>query len=249
MADTLPTLRAQDLTVAFDNHTIIDGISFTVPPGETTAIIGPNGAGKSILIKALLGLVPKQSGTVEFWGEDSRFYPRFAHRISYIPQSLSLESTMPLTVGGLFALTSNRVFGLSREEKSRMEELLTLVGIAADGHSRLSTLSGGQLQRVFIAYSLMRRPDLLILDEPSAGIDVSGQESVYSLLRRIQTKEKVTLLLVSHELDIVMRYAHQVLCLNRQLLCAGIPREVLSNELLAQMYGSDIGHFEHTHQR
>lgn len=242
-----PAIHVHTLRVALGGHTIIDGISFDVPQGQTTAIIGPNGAGKSVLIKALLRLIPKQSGVVEFFGVSHHQYRRVARRISYIPQSLALEPSLPLTVTGLFMLTSTHLWGMSHEEYDRMEELLNLVGLHDKHKALLNTLSGGQLQRVFIAYSLMRQPELIILDEPSAGIDVSGQESIYSLLERIQKEKKVTLLLVSHELDIVMRYANQVLCLNRQLLCAGVPSEVLSNEMLSKMYGSPVAHFKHSH--
>lgn len=251
MSTTIPTsppaLHVHNLSVILGEHTIVDTISFDVPTGQTTAIIGPNGAGKSVLIKSLLGLIPKSAGIIEFFGISQKQYRKIAHRISYIPQSLSLELTMPLTVHGLFTLTSNQLWGMSQTETERMNTLLALVGMPNTHRDRLATLSGGQLQRIFIAFSLMRQPELIILDEPSAGIDIRGQESIYSLLERIQIQEKVTLLLVSHELDIVMRYASQVLCLNRQLLCAGVPHEVLSNEMLATMYGSPVSHFEHTH--
>jgi zinc/manganese transport system ATP-binding protein len=242
-----PAIHVHNLRVALGGHPIIDNISFAVPPGKTTAIIGPNGAGKSVLIKALLHLIPKQSGVVEFFGVSHNQYRRVARRISYIPQSLSLEPSIPLTVTGLFMLTSSHLWGMSRADHNRMQELLDLVGFHDLHKAPLNTLSGGQLQRVFIAYSLMRQPELMILDEPSAGIDVSGQESIYSLLERIQNDHHITLLLVSHELDIVMRYANQVLCLNRQLLCAGAPHEVLSNDLLSKMYGSPVAHFKHSH--
>lgn len=244
---TPPAINVQNLTVTLGGHKIIDNVSFLAPAGETTALIGPNGAGKTVLVKALLRLIPKDSGRVEFFGVSHQKYRQVAPRISYIPQSLDLESTMPLTVKGLFMLTTKQLWGRTRQESDRAEELLNLVGIHDKLTARLSTLSGGQLQRVFIAYSLMRRPQLIILDEPSAGIDISGQESIYSLLERIQALEHLTLFLISHELDIVMQYASQVLCLNRQLLCAGAPREVLSNEMLTKMYGSPVGHFTHTH--
>lgn len=249
MSPTLPppAIRVKNLSVSLGGHTIIDNISFDVPTGETTAIIGPNGAGKSVLVKALLRLIPKSAGQVEFFGVDHKKYQQVAARISYIPQSLSFEVTMPLTVAGLFTLASRQLWGMTDAETRRMVELLQMVGVHEKKAARLATLSGGQLQRVFIAYSLMRHPALIILDEPSAGIDISGQESIYTLLERIQKQERVTLLLVSHELDIVMRYASQVLCLNRELLCAGPPQEVLSNELLTKMYGAPVRHFTHAH--
>ncbi len=242
-----PAIRVSNLSVTLDHHPILENLSFVVPRGETTAIIGPNGAGKSILLKAILRLLPKQSGSVEIFGIPHEQYHKIAHVISYIPQQLNFERSFPLTVGGLFALKSRRTIGMTGEEKTRMYRLLELVGMRSHLQHKISTLSGGQMQRVLLGYSLMDKPELLILDEPSAGIDVQGQDTVYTLLKRIQQQEKLTLLLVSHELEIVMQYASQVLCLNRQLLCAGVPREVLSNDLLEKMYGSPVGHFAHSH--
>lgn len=243
-----PTLSVDNLSVVLDGHTIVDKVSFTVPAGQTTAIIGPNGAGKSVLIKSLLGLLPIHSGTVHFFGQPLAKYTSIAHRLSYIPQSITFDTSFPITVQELFWLKSPSPFGLPAPDQTRMHELLKLVGMQQYSHARLHTLSGGQTQRVFVAYSLFNKPELLILDEPSAGIDTAGQESIYALLERIQDQEQLALLLVSHELDIVMRYANQVLCLNRQLLCAGVPHEVLSNELLTKMYGAPMGHFHHDHQ-
>lgn len=244
---THPAIAVAGLTVVLDGHTIVEDVSFTIPAGQTTAIIGPNGAGKSILLQAILRLIPKQSGHVEIFGTPHEQYRKIARDVSYIPQKLSFNRSFPLTVHGLFALKSRRWLGLSPDEEARMKALLQLVGMPRHLDSRISTLSGGQMQRVLLGYSLMDQPKLLILDEPSAGIDVQGQDTVYTLLHRIQEQEHLTLLLVSHELEIVIQYASQVLCLNRQLLCAGVPREVLSNDLLEKMYGSPVGHFAHSH--
>jgi zinc transport system ATP-binding protein len=241
-----PAIRVTNLTVRLEGRLILENLSFTVPEGQTTAIIGPNGAGKSVLLKAILNLLPLESGTVSMFDLDHTSFKKIAPLIAYIPQSLALDHNFPLTVEGLFSLKSRRRIGLTPGEHVRMRSLLELVGMSQIVHRSLSQLSGGQLQRVMIAYSLMNRPRLLILDEPSAGIDVHGQETIYALLHRIQQEEKLTLLLVSHELDIVMRYADQVLCLNKKLLCAGVPREVLSNDVLTAMYGEPIGHFVHT---
>ncbi len=136
---------------------------------------------------------------------------------------------------------------MSRADENHMQALLTKVGMPGHDKERLSTLSGGQLQRVLIAYSLMDQPKLILLDEPAAGIDVSGQESIYMLLARIQKDEHLTMILISHELDVVMEYADQVLCLNRQLLCAGLPHEALTTEVIHEMYGTPAKHFHHDH--
>jgi ABC-type Mn2+/Zn2+ transport system ATPase subunit len=246
---TTPTLalNVQNLVVELDKHRIIDGISFQVPIGSVTAIIGPNGAGKSVLIKCILNLLPKQSGTVEIMDTNHDQYHKIAPLVSYIPQYINIDRQFPLTVAGLFSLKSPRPLGLSPIEKRHMNDLLAKTNTRHLINSRLSVLSGGQLQRIILAYSLMDHPKILLLDEPAAGIDAEGQDTIYTLLSRIQHEEKLTMVLISHELQIVMNYADQVLCLNRRLLCAGAPRKVLTNETLQHMYGTEVGHFLHDH--
>lgn len=250
-ATSAPTTRyaleVDDLVVMLDGQRIIDHISFRIPVHETTAIIGPNGAGKSVLLRAILRLLPKQGGVVRIFGTPHEQYRKVAPLVSYIPQKMPFDRTFPLTVAGLFQLKSRQRLGVSAADVNRMRTLLALVGMENYASHKISTLSGGQLQRVLLAYSLMDHPQLLLLDEPAAGIDMQGQETIYTLLQRIQQQEGLTLLLVSHELDIVMRFATQVLCLNRKLLCAGVPREILSPDILEQMYGTPISHFTHHH--
>ncbi len=246
---SINAVEVRELSVVLGGRTIVDRLSFTVPVGQTTALIGPNGAGKSVLIKSLLRLIPKKSGEVNFFGVAHENYKKIASKVSYIPQRLFVDRSFPLTVQGLFSLRSKIPFGLTTADRERMKKLLAMVGMASVANDQLSTLSGGQLQRILIAYSLLKKPRLLILDEPSSGIDVQGQDTVYTLLERIQHEEQLTLLLVSHELDIVMRFADQVLCLNQKLLCAGVPHEVLSEQILEEIYGDQVGHFHHTHKK
>lgn len=245
--DTPSALSVQGLTVDLFGNRVVDNISFDVPTGSTIAIIGPNGAGKSVMLRAILRLIPKTSGRVEIFGIDHKDYHKVASQVSYIPQRFSFDDQFPLTVEGLFTLKSGRPIGMTAGERTRMEELLELVGMQAFRHRRLPQLSGGQLQRVLIAYSLVDHPKLLILDEPSAGIDAQGQDTIYVLLQRIQQEEKLTMILVSHELEVVMQYADQVICLNQRLLCAGVPGKVLTDKVLEEMYGTAIGHYHHHH--
>ncbi|MBI1833387.1 MAG: metal ABC transporter ATP-binding protein [Candidatus Andersenbacteria bacterium] len=192
-------------------------------------------------------LLPKTSGDVKIFGIPHENYKEIAPLISYIPQRLAFDDHFPLTVKGLFELKSPRPIGMSVSERTRMEEVLELVSMRTHLHERLSELSGGQLQRVLIAYSLTDHPKLLFLDEPSAGIDVQGQETIYALLDRIRQEEKLTMVLISHELEIIMQYADQVLCLNQRLLCAGAPQHVLTDDLLKEMYGTGVERYEHSH--
>lgn len=243
-----PAIEVKNLSVTIDDHNILDGLSFSIPQGSTAAIIGPNGAGKSVLVKTILRLIPKTKGEVRICGINHEQYRQVAPLISYIPQKLEFDRDFPLTIEGLFTLKSPRPIGMSDPERQRMADLLHLVGMGRYAHQKLSTLSGGQLQRVLVAFSLMDHPKILVLDEPAAGIDVQGQETIYSLLRRVQKEEQLTMVLISHELDVVMQFADQVLCLNKELLCAGIPRKVLTNDILERMYGTPVGHFVHDHK-
>lgn len=247
MNQTNTALKVTNLTVELDGHTILEDISFTTETGSVTAVIGPNGAGKSVLIKCILKLLPKKSGEIEIMGINHDNYHRIAPLISYIPQNIHVDRLFPLTVNGLFSLKSPRPIGMNNVEKQRMYDLLDKTNTAHLINNRLSVLSGGQLQRIILAYSLMDTPKILLLDEPAAGIDVEGQDTIYSLLSRIQKEEKLTMILVSHELQIVMNYATQVLCLNKKLMCAGTPHKVLTNETLQNMYGTNVGHFLHDH--
>jgi zinc transport system ATP-binding protein len=238
-------LTIKDLTVELDNHTILKSLNFSVKSGTTTAIIGPNGAGKSILFKTILSLIPKKEGTIHIFGENNENYHKVAPFLSYIPQRLDFDPTFPLTVTGLFSLKSKQFIGNSAEDKRRILRLLHTVQSAHLLDQRLGTLSGGQLQRILLAYSLMDNPKLLLLDEPAAGIDTQGQETIYPLLARIQKENNLTLCIISHELHVVMQYADQVLCLNKTILCSGQPSHILSNETISEMYGTPMGHFTH----
>lgn len=242
-----PALKIENLTVELDGHIVLEDISFITDAGSVTAVIGPNGAGKSVLLKCILKLLPKKTGTVEIMGINHNNYHRIAPLVSYIPQYINIDHSFPLTVSGLFSLKSTSPIGMSNKEKQRMLDLLDKTNTAHLLNKRLSVLSGGQLQRIILAYSLMDSPKILLLDEPAAGIDVEGQDTIYTLLSRIQKEEKLAMILVSHELQIVMNYATQVLCLNKKLMCTGTPRKVLTNETLQHMYGTDVGHFLHDH--
>lgn len=240
-------LELKNVTVDLVGHRVLENISFAVPVGSSTAIIGPNGAGKSVLVKTILRLIPKTSGEITVFGIPHEKYQRAAHQVSYVPQRLELDRDFPLTVRGLFTLKSRRPFGIAKADRERMHTLLETVGVGRQEDRRLADLSGGQLQRVMIAYSLMDRPKLLFLDEPAAGIDVSGQETVYTLIQRIQAQEHLTVVFISHELDVVMHYADQVICLNQKLLCVGLPTEALTTEVLHEMYQMPTKHYHHHH--
>lgn len=228
-------LEVRDCAVVLDGQTLLSGVSFTVRKGEALAVIGPNGAGKTLLFKALLGLVPFR-GTIAW---------QAGLRIGYVAQKFPLDKTAPLTVREFFLLKAKRFWLPDRTFLEHLSHELSLVGLSREVLERpVGELSGGQLQRLLIAWAVLDHPQVLLFDEPTAGIDVGFEETVYHLLHRLQKERGTTILLISHELNIVYRYADQVLCLNRQMLCHGKPHEVLHPEDLTRLFG-EAGFYDH----
>jgi zinc transport system ATP-binding protein len=234
-------LSVKNLTVKRGGHTIIDNISFDVPKGETFSIIGPNGAGKTTLFKAILGLI-KYDGQVE-WRRDIK--------ISYVPQRFYIDNELPITTREFLKLKTNS------DEKIR--EALESVGLMGGGthvknvkehilNNRLGDLSGGELQRAVIAWSLLGSPEVLLFDEPTAGVDVVGEETIYSLLQKLKETHGMTILLISHELEIVRKYTTTVLCLNKERVCYGPPSLVLNEKTIDKLFGEEMHYYHHKHK-
>jgi len=228
-------LEVKNLSVSFDGEKVLENISFPVMRGEVLAIIGPNGAGKTVLFRALLGLIPHE-GTIA-WEKSVR--------IGYVPQKLAIDRSVPITVKEFFLLKSRRFWIREKKFLEHLTHELLLVGLSESVLGRpLGELSGGQLQRVLVSWAMLNHPDVLLFDEPTAGIDVGGEETVYNLIHRLQDERNTTVLLISHDLNVVYRYAQNVLCINRHMVCHGVPQEVLSPKDLAHVYGEG-GFFHH----
>lgn len=234
-----PLLSVDNVSVSLDHHPILRDISFSIQKGDVLAIVGPNGAGKSILFKTLLGLIPYH-GKVKWYGNP---------KIGYVPQHLSIEKDFPLSVGEFMAM--------KEKDRKKVVEVLSAVGMHGEQSKehrethildqRLGWLSGGQLQRVMIAWTIIDNPDVLLYDEPTSGIDVGGEETIYHLLQKLQEQQKMAILLISHDLNIVYKYADNVMCLNRQMVCYGIPTKVLDSKALASLYGGQASLYKHDH--
>jgi len=230
-------LTVSGLNVEFDNHTILSDVSFEVGRDDTLAIIGPNGAGKSVLFRALLGLVPYK-GTVT-WSSDAK--------IGYVPQKLVVGKDLPLTV--------NEFLHFKEKDQTKIYEAIESVGFMKEAQhlhndirvlkTRLGDLSGGELQRVLIAYALLDDPNVLLFDEPTAGVDIAGEETVYSLIHKLQADDDLTIIFISHELQVVNQYATSVLCLNKEKICFGPPSTAIDSKSLAKMYGEDAHLYQH----
>lgn len=237
-------LKVENLSVTLGDNAILKNVSFELEKERVLAIIGPNGAGKSVLLKTLLGIVKPTSGKIT-WA------PKI--RIGYLPQRFHVDLYLPMTVGEFMDLKPTR--------EMTNEEVLKLVEIDVDWLGRkLAHLSGGQLQRVLLAWSLLDNPQILLFDEPTENVDVVGQESIYSLLHHLQDSIGVSLIIISHDLHAVYRYANQVLCLNQSAVCYGEPESELTIDKLSSLYkdqtlfhhdyGSIDGHMHagHSHE-
>jgi zinc transport system ATP-binding protein len=225
-------LEVKSLSVGFEQTTVIDRLSFDVPHGSALAIIGPNGAGKSVLVKALIGVLPSE-GEIS-WEADTK--------IGYVPQKLDIERDLPIT-GGDFLHAKAVVV---RAPDEAVDRALVLVGLKPESVCKpIGALSGGQFQRLLVAAALIGQPTVLLLDEPTAGVDEPGQDTVNHTLERLRSERGLTILFISHDLSVVYRYATNVLCLSRGYTCFGTPKTVLTPPLLQDLYGAPVAYHIH----
>lgn len=226
-----PLLKIEGLCVRYEQASILEDISLEIGRGSFVCVIGPNGAGKSSLLKAIVGLVPVASGNIV----------SNAKTIGYVPQKLSLDPGLPITVAEFLSLKIQRSpFWLGvRSAQVRQEILRQLeeIGAAHLVDRRLGQLSGGEFQRILVAYALLNQPDLLLLDEPLTGLDIRGGLSFDGLLHHLHDHRGITIVMVSHDLHLVEHLSDMVVCINRDLCCQGAPEEVLKPESLAKAYG------------
>lgn len=216
-------LKVTDLSVKFQNQNIIENLSFEINRGITLAIVGPNGAGKTTLFRALLNLVP-YNGEVNWNGKV---------KIGYVPQLLSIRD-IPISVKEFLALKSN--------VESDINSALAAVGLNSDEvkNKSLDVLSGGQLRRVLIAWAIVDKPTVLLFDEPTSGVDLDSEEAIYGMLKTLTSKNKITLLLISHDLHIVREYSDYALAINKCMVYFGESKEVMNPATQKLIYGEPI---------
>ncbi len=222
-------LKVKNLNVELDGEKVLENLSFEVKEGEVLTILGPNGAGKTTLLKALLGLLPYK-GKIK-WREKVK--------IGYVPQRLPFIKDVPMSVEEFFKLK-----GASEKET---REILKSTGLNEEIlKKKIGDLSSGQFQRILVGWGLIGNPQVLLFDEPLAGIDIGGQESIYKFLEKLREERNLTILLVTHDLSIVYKFTANCLCLNKKVLCYGKP-EKLTTEHLTKLYRGEIKFYRHEH--
>ena len=242
-------VEVRGLRVTFGDTAVLRGVNMRVPQGQIVALIGPNGSGKTTLLRCLLGLQKYSEGEVRIFGE--RNLDKVLPRVGYVPQKLALERSFILSVREFLALrlrsTRNWFFKSHKQLDDLIKPALVHIGVEELLDRPIAQLSGGQLQRVLIAYALLSKPDLLLLDEPTAGVDTPGEETFYDLIAHVQRQYKLTVILVSHDLSMVYSHASRVYALNGVICCEGPPEQVMNAESLKQAYGIHATPYAHHH--
>lgn len=237
----LKIVEIEHLTIEYPDVKAINDVSFTVNQGDFLGIIGPNGAGKSTLFASMLSLNTKYKGTIKFFGIDIRKSKNYLKEIGYVPQKPIFEKNFPATVNDVVRM------GLHKEsDENKIDEILQQLWIHELSERRIGELSGGQQQRVFIAKALVNNPKVLILDEPVTGIDQQSIDLFYSILKELNSKQNITIIWSSHDLDAVNQLANHVACLNRTLFFHGESDEFFNNDDLVKQY-SEASMQEHMH--
>ncbi|MCB1672176.1 MAG: zinc ABC transporter ATP-binding protein ZnuC [Gammaproteobacteria bacterium] len=228
-------VKADDISVSFAGRQILHGVSLTIERGRIVTLIGPNGAGKTTLVRVILGMLTADSG--EIW-------KRPGLTIGYMPQRLHVEPTLPISVLRFLQLTGIR-------DRASILELLEQLKVAHLADQQLRNISGGELQRVLLGRALLRKPSLLILDEPAQGVDVNGQIELYQLIDGIAEQNTCGILMISHDLHLVMSATDEVVCLNQHVCCHGKPEQVSNDPAYLALFGKGgvdtIAVYTHNH--
>ncbi|MDW7641521.1 MAG: metal ABC transporter ATP-binding protein [Nitrosarchaeum sp.] len=248
-------LQVKDLSVSYHNNLAVDKISFDVEQGDLLGIIGPNGAGKTTLFRAILGL-ESYIGNIKLFGFEDSNYQKILSLIGYVPQKVEFEPNFPATVSDVVSMglvsekkikegeklieqsgcSWNRIYKDIKNNGEKIALALGTVGLEHLKDRRIGELSGGELQRVFIAKSLVKDPLLLILDEPVTSADVESQTKFYNVIKKINEENKITIVWSSHDLEALSKYATRVACMNRTLFFHGTKEKFFSDENLVKTY-------------
>jgi zinc transport system ATP-binding protein len=245
-------IQLENVNFAYQTDKVLEDITVVIEEGDYVGLVGGNGSGKTTFLKIMLGILRPDSGVVRLFGEDVRTFRRWGD-IGYVPQHAARsDAEFPATVkevveSGVTVRMRRRWFGLDKEDRQAMEWAMEVAEVTHLKERLLGELSGGERQRVFIARALASRPKLLILDEPTAGVDASSQQRFYGFLAQLNRSFGMTIVLISHDLEVVAQEVKTVLCLNRRLVCHVPSREFSSGDYLRRIYGDDMRFLPHQH--
>lgn len=238
-----PVITFSQVTFEYQpRQPVLESISLSIKKGEFVALVGPNGGGKTTLLKLITGLEKPQKGSVTVTET----------RIGYVPQRIGQETSyVPVTVDEVVSMGRIARRGLFRqlssEDRNRIDMALKTTGMFTKRHREIHQLSGGERQRVYIARALASEPSILILDEPTVGIDASSQESFLTFLKELHQSLQLTILFVTHDLDVVTRTADHIICVNKHLICHTDQAHFSTKDYLLQVYGPDVQPVSHHH--
>ncbi len=232
-------IELTDIHFAYGDDVILNGIDLEVHRGDYVGIIGPNGSGKSTLIKIMLGLLPT-SGQIKLFGQNIKDFKDWS-KFAYVSQkATNVDPGFPITVKDVVSMgryAKKRAFQmLDKEDGAKVAQALEYVGMSGYADRLIGNLSGGQQQRVFVARALVGDPEIIVLDEPTIGIDVTTREHFYALLRKLNKEKHLTLILVSHDMDVIEKEATELVCINKSLVYCGLPEEFKTHERFAEFY-------------
>lgn len=234
------TLNVNHLTVQIGSERLIDDMSFTLPSGQFMGVIGPNGSGKSTLFKMILGVAQPLSGTITVSDEGKTVTPSSV--IGYVPQSRSMDADHPIAVSDFISMgLPHRIRPwLSRAEKQIVQEMMELTKTAPLSARSIGHLSGGEKQRVYLAQSLVRKPKILLLDEPTASLDPGAQKYIAQLVHRVSRELGISVLFISHDMNLIQGYADRILYMTRSSYAVGSLQEVLNSDVLSALYDAPM---------
>jgi ABC-type Mn2+/Zn2+ transport system ATPase subunit len=249
MNRTEPAVEFENATVGYADRFGIEEVTMTILRGEFIGVIGPNGAGKTTVLKTILGLLRPESGTVRVLGRSGDAIQEVRPKIGYLPQRSQIDPRFPASVLDVVLMGRYSSIGLMRQPKpadiDAAYEALGYVEMAEHALEPIGHLSGGQQQRAFIARSIAAKPEVLLLDEPTTAVDVATQRVIAALIAQLHERLDLTIVLVSHDINVVSEYVDKVAYINRRLFAFGPPDSVLDLELLRQIYDSDVVILEH----
>lgn len=220
--DNSTLIAAHEVSKVFEDRTVLDKVSLEVNEGKIVTLIGPNGAGKTTLVRIILGLMSPDSGAVT---------RRKDLNVGYMPQKLVIDPTMPIDVSRFLELSGS-------SDPDQLIDTLEQLRIPHLLNSPLTSVSGGEMQRVLLARAMLRKPQLLVLDEPAQGVDVSGQAELYGLISEIRDRENCGVIMISHDLHLVMSSTDEVVCLNHHVCCHGEPEHVSNDPAFLDLFGA-----------